>query len=47
MPAHRVNSELAAIHRREDPQPGAVTVAIPGGVEAYYRWAGFNPIQQQ
>ena len=32
-PAHRVNSELAAIHRREDPQPGATTAADPGGVE--------------
>ena len=31
--AHRVNSKLAAIHRREDPQPGAATAAIPGGVE--------------
>ena len=32
-PAHRVNSKLAAIHKREDPQPGAATAAIPGGVE--------------
>ena len=32
-PAHRVNTELAAIHRREDPQPGAATAAIPGGME--------------
>ena len=32
-PAHRVNSELAVIHRREDPQPGATTAADPGGVE--------------
>ena len=29
-PAHRVNSKLAAIHRREDPQPRAATAAIPG-----------------
>ena len=32
-PAHRVNIELAAIYWREDPQPGAATAAIPGGVE--------------
>ena len=32
-PAHRVNSELVAIHRREDPQLGAATAADPGGVE--------------
>ena len=32
-PAHRVNSELAAIHRREDPQPGAAIAEILGGVE--------------
>ena len=32
-PAHRVNLELAAIHRREDPQLGAAAVADPGGVE--------------
>ena len=27
------HTELAAIHRREDPQPRAATAAIPGGVE--------------
>ena len=32
-PAHRVNTKLAAIHRREDPQLGATTAADPGGVE--------------
>ena len=32
-PAYRVNSELAVIHRREDPQLGATTAADPGGVE--------------
>ena len=32
-PAHRVNTELAAIYWREDPHPGAVTTAILGGVE--------------
>jgi len=32
-PAHRVNSKLVAIHRREDPQPGAATAANLGGVE--------------
>ena len=32
-PAHRVNSKLAAIHWRDDPQPGAATAAIPGEVE--------------
>ena len=32
-PAHRVNSELAATHRREDPQLGAATAADPGCVE--------------
>ena len=31
--AYRVNSKLAAKHRREDPQPGAATAVIPGGVE--------------
>ena len=31
--AHRVNSELAVTHRREDPQLGATTAADPGGVE--------------
>ena len=30
---HRVNLELTAIHRREDPQLGATTAADPGGVE--------------
>ena len=33
-PAHRVNLELAVIHKREDPQPVAATAAIPGGVES-------------
>ena len=32
-PAHRVNSKLAAIHRREDPQLGVTTAADLGGVE--------------
>ena len=32
-PAHQVNLELTAIHRQEDPQPGAATAADPGGVE--------------
>ena len=32
-PAHRVNTELAATHRREDPQLGVATGADPGGVE--------------
>ena len=32
-PAHRINSELAATHRREDPQLGATIAADPGGVK--------------